>query len=83
MVDERSKQITQTHKGKDDEMRCPQPDMNADECHVQERHTADMIEKWFHFPHHLWRVPKLFLETNLEGDNIRLQCKFFLWTNPS
>ena len=34
--DERSKQITQTHGGKNDEMRCPQPNTNADECHVQE-----------------------------------------------
>jgi len=41
---ERPKQITQTHGGKIDEMRCPQPDNNADECHVQERHTADTIE---------------------------------------
>ena len=23
------------------EMRCPQPDTNADKCHVQERHTVD------------------------------------------
>ena len=22
-------------------MRCPQPDTNADKCHVQERHTGD------------------------------------------
>ena len=35
-VDERSKEITQTHGGKNDEMRCPQPDTNADKCHVQE-----------------------------------------------
>ena len=41
-VTERSKEITQTHEGKViNEMRCPQPDTNADKCHVQERHTAD------------------------------------------
>ena len=33
---ERSKYITQTHEGKNDEMRCRQPDTNVDECHVQE-----------------------------------------------
>ena len=47
---DRSKQITQSHGGKNDKMRCPQPDTNADECHVQERHTIDTNEKWFHFP---------------------------------
>ena len=26
----------------ENEMRCPQPDTNADKCHVQERQTADM-----------------------------------------
>ena len=40
-ADERSKNITQTHGGKNDEMRCPQPDMNANECYVQERHIVD------------------------------------------
>ena len=40
-VDERSKQITQTHGGKNDGMGCSQLDTNADECHVQERHTAN------------------------------------------
>ena len=35
-VDERSKDITKTHGGKNDEMRCPQPNTNADKCHVQE-----------------------------------------------
>ena len=33
---ERSKEITHTHGGKNDEMRCSQPDTNADKCHVQE-----------------------------------------------
>ena len=35
-VDQRSKQITQTHEVKNEKMRCPQPNTNADECHVQE-----------------------------------------------
>ena len=48
--DERSKEITQTHGGKNDEMRCPQPDTNADKCHVQERHTTNITKTWFHFP---------------------------------
>ena len=33
---ERSKEITHTHGGKNEEMTCPQPDTNANECHVQE-----------------------------------------------
>ena len=42
-ADEWSKEITQTHEGKHiNEMRHPQPEMNADKCHVQERHTANM-----------------------------------------
>ena len=49
-ADERPKQITQTHGGKNDEIRFPQPDTNENECHVQERHTADTTENWFHFP---------------------------------
>ena len=48
-VDEGSKDITQTHGGKTDEMRCPQLDTNADKCHVQERHTANTTENRFHF----------------------------------
>ena len=41
-TDGRSKGIIQTHEGKaKNEMRCPQPNTNADKCHVQERHTAD------------------------------------------
>ena len=43
-VDERSKEITQTHGGKNDVMRCPQTDTNADKCHVQERHTANITK---------------------------------------
>ena len=35
-ADELSKEITQTHGGKNDKMRCPQPDMTVDKCHVQE-----------------------------------------------
>ena len=48
-VDDRSKYITQTHGGKNDEIRCPQPDTNADKCHVQEQHTANINKTWFHF----------------------------------
>ena len=50
------------------EMRCPQPDTNADKCHVQERHTVDttVIMVPF-FPQHFWRVPQLFLEIILKG----------------
>ena len=43
-ADERSKEITQTHGGNNDEMRCPQPDTNADKCYVQERHTANITK---------------------------------------
>ena len=41
-ADERSKEITQTRGGKSDKMRRPQPNTNADKCHVQEQHTANM-----------------------------------------
>ena len=41
---ERSKQITQTHGGKNEEMRCPQPNTNVDEFHAQEQHIADTNE---------------------------------------
>ena len=37
-------------EAKNDEMRCPQPDTNVDECHVQERHTANTTKDWFNFP---------------------------------
>ena len=47
---ERSKEITQTHGGKNEKMRCPQPDTNAKKCHVQERHTANITKNWFHSP---------------------------------
>ena len=63
-------------------MRCPQPDTNADKCHVQERHTADttiiMVPK-FSFPHHFWRVPRLFL-TSLMG--IAYACGASFRQNP-
>ena len=49
-LDERSKDITQTHGGKSDEMRCPQPEVNADKCHVQEQHNTNITKTWFHFP---------------------------------
>ena len=50
------------------EMRCPQPDTNADKCHVQEWHTADMTMITIpFFPHHFWWVPQLFLITSLKG----------------
>ena len=52
---------------KNDEMRCPQPDMNANECHVQERHIADTTKTGSIFPHHFWRVPQLFFITSSKG----------------
>ena len=54
IIDERSKEITKTHGGKNDEMRYPQPDTNADKCHVQERHTANITRTGFHSPHHFY-----------------------------
>ena len=68
---------------KNDEMRCPQPDTNVDECYVQERHNVDTAENWFHFPPPLLVSTQLFLENKLEGDSMCLSCKFFLQTNPS
>ena len=47
------------------EMRCPQPDTNADKCHVQEQHTADDNDDGSIFPHHAWRVP-LYFYTSLK-----------------
>ena len=49
-ADERSKEITQTHGGKNEKMRCPKPDTNAEKCHVQERHTTNITKTWLHFP---------------------------------
>ena len=67
---ERSKQITQTHRGKNDEMRCPQPDTNAGKCHIQERHTANIAKTWFHFPLPFLVITPIIFENKLEGDNI-------------
>ena len=64
---ERSKYITQTHGGKNDEMRCPQPDTNVDECHVQERHTANITKDWFNFPPPFLASTQLFFKTSLKG----------------
>ena len=54
----------------ENEVRCSHPDTKAEECHVQERHTADTTydygSKIFFFPRHFWRVPQLFL-TSLMG----------------
>ena len=52
----------------ENEMRCPQPDTNADKCHVQERHTTDTAMMLVPFiPRHFWRVPQLFFITSLKG----------------
>ena len=54
------------------EMRCPQPDTNADKCHVQERHTADDNDDGSIFsPPFLASTPIIF-DNKREGDSICL-----------
>jgi len=67
-----SKEITQTHGGKNDEMRCPQPDTNADKCHVQERHTADNNDDGSIFPPPFLASTPIIFDNKLEGDSICL-----------
>ena len=59
-------------KVKRDEMSPPRHECK--QCHVQERHTADDDDYGsFIFPHHFWRVPRLFLDDKLDGDSICLE----------
>ena len=74
-ADERSKGITQTHWGRQ-KMRwdCPQPDTNANKCHVQEWHTADMTMMLVPFSPPFLASTSLFLH-KLEEDTICLLYK--------
>ena len=56
------------------EMRCPQPDTNANKCHVQERHTADTTMMLVPFSPPFMVSTSLFLY-KLEEDTICLLYK--------
>ena len=59
-------------EAKIEEMRFPQPDTNADECHVQEQHTANTTTIWFHFPPPFLASTPVIFDNKLEGDSICL-----------
>jgi len=62
-------------------MRCPHPDMKADKCHVQERHTADTTMIMVPFsPTISGEYPSYFLSTSLTG--IAYACEASFRRNP-
>ena len=62
----------------ENEMRCPQPDTNADKFRVQERHTADDNNDGSIFPPPFLASTPIIFYNKLEGDSICLWYKSIL-----
>ena len=72
------KRITQTHGGKwKTRWDIPNPTWIQTSAMFKSNILPTWQSLWFHFPHHIWRVPQLFLITSLKG--IAYACNI----NPS